>query len=95
MDAAGTTRQPDPGRRIALDAGLHNVFTGNVHDSKDGTSCHAALIVRDWYDIRRYDLSPEGRCPHCATAIAGRFGPTLGRDGEAFGPRRIPVRLAV
>lgn len=85
-------------RRIALDAGLHHVFTGNVHDPEGGTTfcpnCHAALIVRDWYDIRRYDLTPEGHCPHCATAIAGRFGKTLGRDGKAFGPQRIPVRLA-
>jgi len=84
-------------RRIALDAGLHHVFTGNVHDSEGGTTycpaCHAALIVRDWYDIRRYDLTPEGRCPHCQTAIAGRFGPILGHDGRAFGPRRIPVHL--
>ena len=99
MDAAGTTRQPDPGRRIALDAGLHNVFTSNVHDSEGGTtfcpSCHAALIIRDWYDIRRYDLTPEGRCPHCQTAIAGRFGKALGRDGHSFGPRRIPVHLGV
>jgi pyruvate formate lyase activating enzyme len=51
------------------------------------------LIVRDWYDIRRYDLTPEGRCPHCSTAIAGRFGPALGRNGKAFGPHRIPVHL--
>jgi len=84
-------------RRIALDAGLHHVFTGNVHDSEGGTtfcpSCHAALIVRDWYDIRRYDLTTEGHCPHCQTAIAGRFGKTLGHDGHAFGPRRIPVHL--
>jgi pyruvate formate lyase activating enzyme len=84
-------------RRIALDAGLYHVFTGNVHDSEGGTtfcpSCHAALIVRDWYDIRRYDLDPDGRCPHCRTAIAGRWGKALGRDGKAFGPRRIPVRL--
>ena len=86
-------------RRIALDAGLHYVFTGNVHDSEGGTtfcpSCHAALIVRDWYDIRRYDLTPDGHCPHCATAIAGHFGPMLGRNGQAFGPQRIPVRLAI
>jgi pyruvate formate lyase activating enzyme len=84
-------------RRIALDAGLHHVFTGNVHDSEGGTtycpSCHAALIIRDWYDIRRYDLTSEGHCPHCQTAIAGRFGKALGRDGHAFGPRRIPVHL--
>ena len=85
-------------RRIALEAGLHHVFTGNVHDPEGGTtfcpSCHAALIVRDWYDIQRYDLTPEGRCPHCQTAIAGRFGKVLGRDGKAFGPNRIPVHLA-
>jgi pyruvate formate lyase activating enzyme len=85
-------------RRIALDAGLHYVFTGNVHDSEGGTTfcpqCKAALIVRDWYDIRRYDLSPEGHCPHCQAAIAGRFGKVLGRDGRAFGPNRIPVRLS-
>ena len=85
-------------RRIALDAGLHHVFTGNVHDPEGGTTfcpnCHAALIVRDWYEIRRHDLNPEGRCPHCSTAIAGRFGKVLGRDGKAFGPKRIPVRLS-
>ena len=44
-------------------------------------------------DIGRYDLDPQGHCPHCQTAIAGRFGPILGHDGRAFGPRRIPVRL--
>jgi pyruvate formate lyase activating enzyme len=85
-------------RRIALDAGLHHVFTGNVHDSEGGTTfcpnCHAALIVRDWYEIHRYDLTADGRCPHCATTIAGRFGEKLGRDGHAFGPRRIPIRLS-
>ena len=85
-------------RRIALDAGLHHVYTGNVHDSDGGTtfcpSCHAALIIRDWYDIKRYDIDPQGRCPHCQTTIAGHFGAALGRDGKAFGPRRIPVRLS-
>lgn len=84
-------------RRIAIDAGLRHVYTGNIHDSEGGTTfcpaCHAALIVRDWYDIRRYDLDPEGRCPHCRTALAGRFGKTLGRNGRAFGPRRFPVRI--
>lgn len=85
-------------RRIALEAGLHNVYTGNVHDAEGGTTfcpkCHAALIVRDWYDIVRYDLTPEGSCPHCQTRIAGRFSRQLGHAGRAFGPRRIPVRLA-
>jgi pyruvate formate lyase activating enzyme len=85
-------------RRIALEAGLHNVYTGNVHDTEGGTTfcpeCHAALIVRDWYDIVRYDLMPDGTCPHCQTRIAGRFSPQVGHAGRAFGPKRIPVRLA-
>lgn len=85
-------------RRIALDAGLHHVFTGNIRDLEGGTTycpnCQAALIIRDWYDIRRYELSPEGRCPHCQTRLAGRFGKTLGQAGQAFGPKRIPVRLS-
>lgn len=81
-------------RRIALEAGLHYVYTGNVHDTEGGTTfcpgCHAALIERDWYDIRHYDLPADGRCPHCHSAIAGRFG----AFGKPFGQRRTPVRLA-
>lgn len=80
-------------RRIALDAGLHYVYTGNVHDSEGGTTfcpaCQAALIERDWYRIRHYDLPADGRCPHCGTQIAGHFA----RFGKPFGPRRVPVRL--
>jgi pyruvate formate lyase activating enzyme len=83
-------------RRIGLDAGLRFVYTGNVHDSAGGTThcpgCGAALIVRDWYRIRDYRVTPGGQCPECATAIPGRFERfDLGRQ---FGPRRIPVRLS-
>ncbi len=81
-------------RRIARDEGLHFVYTGNVHDAEGGTTycpaCGAALIVRDWYAIERYELTPEGRCRQCATPIAGRFG----EFAKPFGPRRIPVRIA-
>jgi len=80
-------------RRIAMDAGLNYVYTGNVHDTEGGTTfcpqCQAALIERDWYHIRHYDLPSDGRCPHCATPIAGYFQ----RFGKPFGPRRVPVRL--
>jgi pyruvate formate lyase activating enzyme len=80
-------------RRLALEEGLHYVYTGNVHDTEGGTTfcpgCHVALIERDWHRILRYELTEDGRCPHCATAIAGRFG----RFEGAFGPRRMPVRL--
>jgi pyruvate formate lyase activating enzyme len=85
-------------RRIARDAGLQHVYTGNVHDTDGGTTfcahCQAPLIVRDWYEIRRYALAANGCCPHCGSALAGRFGPTLGRQGQAFGARRVPVRIA-
>ena len=81
-------------RRIAMDAGLHYVYTGNVHDTEGGTTfcpaCHAALIERDWYAIRHYDLPDNGRCPHCRTPIAGYFG----KFNKPFGAQRIPVRLA-
>ncbi len=81
-------------RRIALDAGLHYVYTGNVHDPEGGTTycphCRHAVIVRDWYDIGHYDVTPAGTCPECGIHIAGRFG----YFGKPFGPRRIPVRIA-
>ncbi len=81
-------------RNIALQAGLHYVYTGNVHDTTGGTTfcpaCQTLLIERDWYEIRRYALTPFGACPQCGTKIAGRFGQFHG----AFGARRIPVRMA-
>jgi pyruvate formate lyase activating enzyme len=80
-------------RRIALDAGLHYVYTGNVHDTEGGTSfcpgCHRPVVVRDWYRILRYELSATGHCLHCGKLLAGRYD----RFENPFGPQRIPVRL--
>lgn len=50
---------------------------------------YAMGIVRDGYQITEYKLTPNGTCPHCATALAGRFGEFMGQ----FGRRRIPVAL--
>jgi hypothetical protein len=78
-------------RRIARDAGLHYVYTGNVHDPEGGTTycpgCGAAVIERDWYAILAYRLDARGACQACGHAIAGRYGEFHG----AFGPRRVPV----
>ncbi|MDD5366248.1 MAG: AmmeMemoRadiSam system radical SAM enzyme [Gallionellaceae bacterium] len=80
-------------RRLALAAGLHYVYTGNVHDTEGDTtfcpSCGRPLIVRDWYEIPEYRLTDQGACPHCGTAIAGRFE----HFHAPFGARRIPVTL--
>jgi len=81
-------------RSIALKAGLHHVYTGNVHYAAGDTTlcpaCHTPLIERDWYQIKRYRLDAAGRCPDCGTALAGRFDAQAGH----FGRQRIPVHLA-
>lgn len=81
-------------RRQALAAGLHHVYTGNVHDLTGDTTfcpgCGAAVIERDWYELLAYRLDEAGRCRGCGVAIPGRFDPSPGH----FGRRRIPVRMA-
>ena len=66
-------------REIARAAGLHYVYTGNVHDLDGGTTCcpacQTALIVRDWYRIEANRLTTDGRCPTCGLVIPGRFEP--------------------
>ncbi|WP_414039793.1 AmmeMemoRadiSam system radical SAM enzyme [Acidithiobacillus sp. M4-SHS-6] len=80
-------------RQIALEAGLHYVYTGNVHDAAGETTycpgCGAPLITRDWYEILSYNLTADGHCPYCQHPIAGRFESQVGR----FGRRRIPLRM--
>ena len=64
-------------RQIALDEGLHYVYTGNVHNpSGDATvcpKCGTLLIQRDWYRITAYHITPDGECPNCGLAIPGRW----------------------
>ncbi|WP_409408927.1 AmmeMemoRadiSam system radical SAM enzyme [Acidithiobacillus ferriphilus] len=80
-------------RRVAMAAGLHYVYTGNVHDQEGDSTfcpgCGAALIVRDWYQILSYHLTPGSRCPHCGHSIAGHFEVRPG----SFGRKRIPLRI--
>ncbi len=81
-------------RRIARANGLRYVYTGNVRDREGNTTtCHACgetLIGRDGYELTRWNLTPEGTCPACATHCAGRFEAVPGN----WGARRQPVRLA-
>jgi pyruvate formate lyase activating enzyme len=80
-------------RRIAVNAGLRYVYTGNVHDPAGQAThcpgCGALLIGRDWYDITAWHLSADGRCAKCGTPCPGVFEATAGQ----WGPRRQPVRL--
>ena len=96
-----TDLPPTPGatltraRRIAMDEGLHYVYTGNVHDREGGTTfcpkCRAALIVRDWHRIESYRLTDDGKCPDCRTAIPGKFERFDSK--RQWGRRRIPVAI--
>ena len=80
-------------RSIALENGLHYVYTGNVHDLEGGTTfcpaCHEPLIERDWHDVLACQLDARGQCPYCRARIAGRFGPF----GRGPGRRRTLLRV--
>jgi pyruvate formate lyase activating enzyme len=82
-------------RRIALERGLRYVYTGNVHDPGGGTTecpgCGAGVVVRDWYDIRRYELTDSGRCVHCGHQISGFYDGPVG----TWGRRRMPVQVSI
>jgi pyruvate formate lyase activating enzyme len=80
-------------RRIALDAGLRYVYTGNVHDKDGGsTYCHGCgqrLIERDWYELGEWRLDAQGRCAKCLAPLAG----VLEARPGTWGRRRLPVSL--
>jgi len=80
-------------REIGIQSGLEYVYTGNVHNQQGDTTfcphCKVPLIVRDWYQIKRYRLTGNGRCPDCHAAIAGYFDPVAGN----FGRKRIPIAI--
>jgi len=80
-------------REIALQNGLHYVYTGNVHDEAGGSTycadCGKRVIGRDWYVITAWGLTPDGHCMHCGAPCTGVFSGPPG----TWGQRRMPVRL--
>lgn len=74
-NAAILRRAAEIGRK----AGLHYVYAGNlpgeVEDLENTCcpTCRALLIKRFGYQIATYRLTPDGRCPECASVIAGRW----------------------
>lgn len=81
-------------RDIAMQNGLHYVYTGNVRHREGDTTycpqCHTALIERDWYHIEHYRLTKDGACPNCGAAVAGCFTTHAGN----FGRKRVPITIA-
>ena len=72
--------------RLLIILATADCFRGTSAPERD---CGKALIVRDWYEIRDYQLDAGGTCPDCGGAIAGRYG----KFGGQFGRRRIPIRM--
>jgi pyruvate formate lyase activating enzyme len=94
-----TDRPPTPpetltrARTLAMRNGLRYVYTGNVHDRAGGSTwCHGCgelLIERDWYELGRWGLGPDGSCVACGERLPGVFEARPG----TWGARRVPVRL--
>ena len=62
-------------RKIALDAGLHYVYEGNIHSDAAHTFCPGCgkiLIRRSWHDVLENSLR-DGACPTCGHEIPGRW----------------------
>jgi pyruvate formate lyase activating enzyme len=79
-------------RRIAIKAGVHYVYTGNIYDP-DGQStrcptCAQVVIGRDRYALNTWKLE-SGLCSQCATPIAGRFNESPG----VWGNQRRPLHI--
>ena len=79
-------------RDIGRQAGLHYVYTGNVHDKAgQSTYCHQCgriLIGRDWYQLTDWNLD-NGRCSQCGSACAGHFKTLHGQ----WGAKRTAVSI--
>ncbi len=80
-------------RGIALKAGLHYVYTGNIHDRAGQSTycpgCQRVVIGRDWYELTEWQLDEKGCCRYCGTGIAGVFEPVPGD----WGSKRFPVSM--
>jgi pyruvate formate lyase activating enzyme len=81
-------------RQIALKNGMHHVYTGNVHDTKGGSTycpgCQQCVIERDWYTLGEWSLNANGACQHCGHRLVGHFDASPGD----WGRKRIAVKLA-
>lgn len=81
-------------RHIALQQGLHYVYTGNIHDVEGASTwcprCHTKIIERDWYQLGAWSIC-DGACCHCGHSIAGHFEQRPGN----WGARRQRVEIGV
>jgi pyruvate formate lyase activating enzyme len=62
-------------RRLAMDAGVRYVYTGNIWDAEGATTwcsgCGAALVRRQGFAVTELRLGADGRCPQCGQVCPG------------------------
>jgi pyruvate formate lyase activating enzyme len=88
---------------IGRNAGLRYIYAGNLPgrvghwENTRCPRCHETLIERCGYLIKDYRLTPDGRCPQCATAIPGRWSPRF--EGQIashpFSPRQRSLLFTI
>jgi pyruvate formate lyase activating enzyme len=82
------------GRRIALDAGLHFVYEGNIYSDGANTSCPscgALLVQRSWHSVEKNRLTRDGHCPKCGYPIPGRWTNPRGQTPPKIAARAQSV----
>lgn len=79
-------------RDLAMDTGLHYVYTGNIADPRGASTqcpvCKHTVIGRTGYTLTGWDMR-DGACASCGTPIPGRFEMEPGN----WGSRRQPIFL--
>ncbi len=81
---------------IGRQAGLRYIYAGNLPgmvgnwEDTRCPQCGETVIKRDGYLVEDYTLTPEGRCPHCATQIPGRWAAHF--DGQITSHPFLPHR---
>jgi pyruvate formate lyase activating enzyme len=86
MTSPRDTRPEDLLRAVEIgqQSGLRYIYAGNLPgmvgewENTRCPQCSETLIKRYSYQIEDYRLTPEGRCPHCATQIPGRWAAHFG-----------------
>jgi pyruvate formate lyase activating enzyme len=99
--SATTAAQLIRAAEIGREEGLRFVYAGNAPgrvgpwEKTWCPKCHAELIDRYGYLVQSYRLTPEGKCPKCATSIPGLWpgagsAAVMTGDGAADYFRRLP-----
>lgn len=72
--------------KIATEEGMKYVYMGNVPGSDRNNTfcpnCGKMLILRGYFDVEKYEITPEKTCPACGENI-----PIVGEYG---GPKQLP-----